>query len=447
MKGHCCKCGGEQELREGPQRVIRHALPWLASPIEIEVPRICTVCESEVGWDTRLLPTDTRDLRVEPAQAPAATEYRNGHIWTRYDSGETLIAALNYPGVVVPGNLPLLLPAQEGSLSHAKVVDRHGKPDLMAAFAGEYLKQHRVIMPKGRLPCTPGEMMPALHLLVVAAELALKAYLIRSRTPTRGHDFRDLYALFRDEHRQEIENRFAGTTLNANLKARGHETVTIESVLGAYGEWNGSTVYNETRYFAEPTTELRKGSKGANLIKATPYPIFLPFAVWTLIETYPYFSGAERLRRQGADVQRGARDQEKGNHGDWGLLPSSVGLVVLRVAQRVAWDDAGAERDDFRRFKDAHPAGYETSWMYGGNTLLFYGAHPDLAQDGETVIDGLECRIWSTGRLGMHARDLYHLADVVEAPDAADRFQWRAVDPEPAAVQSGASVTCPLLAD
>ena len=62
--------------------------------------------------------------------------------------------------------------------------------------------------------------------------------------------------------------------------------------------------------------------------------------------------------------------------------------------------------------------------MYGGNTLLFYGAQPDLNQDGETVIGGLECRVWSTGRLGMHGRDLYRLADALEAPDAPERFQW-----------------------
>ena len=144
-----------------------------------------------------------------------------------------------------------------------------------------------------------------------------------------------------------------------------------------------------------------------------------------MIDTYPFFSGAERLKRRGADVQRDSRDQEDGNHGDWGLVPLSVGLVVLRVAQRIAQDDTGAPRDDFREFKEAHPAGFETSWMYGGNTLLFYGAQPDLIQDGEAVIGGLKCRVWSTGRLGMHARDLYHLADALEAPDAPERFQWK----------------------
>ena len=331
MKGHCCKCGGEQEQRQGQPRVIRHALPRLASPVEIEVPLICAACGYEGGHRYRWLPTNTRDLRVEPVQAQAAAEHRNGHVW-RYEGRS--VASLNYPGALAPGDV--LVPTHEGSLSHAKVVDRHGKPDLMATFAAEYLKQYGTIMPKGRLPWTVSEMMPALHLLVVAAELALKAYLIRSRASSRGHDLRALYRLFRDEHRREIERRFASIIPNINLKALRVETVTVESALAVYGEWDGSTVYNETRYFAEPTTELREDLKGANLSKSTPYPIFLPSAVQTLIDTYPYFSGAERLRRLGADVQYDSRDQEDGNHGDWGLVPWSVGLVVLRVAQRVA---------------------------------------------------------------------------------------------------------------
>ena len=398
--------------------MIRHALPQLASPVEEEIPLICTVCGYEGGHQYRWLPTDARELRV--AQGSTVGGYRNGHIWSH--DGRS-IASLDYPGTLA-GNV--LLPTHEGRLSHAKVVDRHGKPDLMAAFAVEYLKQYRAIMPEGRLPLTVSEMMPALHLLVVAAELALKAYLIRSGASTRGHDLRALYGLFRDEHLCEIESRFASIALNANLKAVGKEIVTVDSTLGSYGEWVGTTVYNETRYFAEPTTELRRDLKGANLSKAIPYPIFLPFAVQTLIDVYPFFSGSERLKRRGADVQRDSRDREEGNHGDWGLVPLSIGLVVLRVAQHVARDDTGAIRGDFRRFKEAHPAGFETSWMYGGNTLLFYSAKPDLAQDGETVIGGLECTVWSTGRLGMHPRDLYQLADALEAPDAPERFQWRA---------------------
>ena len=62
--------------------------------------------------------------------------------------------------------------------------------------------------------------------------------------------------------------------------------------------------------------------------------------------------------------------------------------------------------------------------MYGGNTLLFYRAGEAHPPDGEATIDGLECKVWSTGRLGMHARDLYQLANALEVPDRFPEFQW-----------------------
>ena len=74
----------------------------------------------------------------------------------------------------------MLYPEHEGRLSAGHAIDRYGDPDLMAEFAAEYLKQYWVIVPKGRLPQTVSEMMPALNLLVNAAELAIKSDLIRS---------------------------------------------------------------------------------------------------------------------------------------------------------------------------------------------------------------------------------------------------------------------------
>ena len=62
--------------------------------------------------------------------------------------------------------------------------------------------------------------------------------------------------------------------------------------------------------------------------------------------------------------------------------------------------------------------------MYGGNVLLFYRAGEAHPEDGETVIDGLECKVWHDGKLGMHPRDLYLLADVLEAPGKLHEFQW-----------------------
>ena len=163
--------------------------------------------------------------------------------------------------------------------------------------------------------------------------------------------------------------------------------------------------------------------KGGNLVKDTLYPIFLPTIVQTMLDVYAFFSGAERLERMGADVPHDTRDPGNDQHGDWGLVPSSLGLVVIRVAQHVAWDEHYADRDAFRSFKAAHRPGYSRSWMYGGQSLLFYPAGKDHPEDGETIFDGLECKVWYAGRLGMHARDLYLLADALRACDEFPLFE------------------------
>ena len=47
---------------------------------------------------------------------------------------------------------------------------------------------------------------------------------------------------------------------------------------------------------------LREPSlKGGKLVKNTPYPIFLPVIVQTMLDVYAFFSGAERLKRLGRD--------------------------------------------------------------------------------------------------------------------------------------------------
>ena len=41
----------------------------------------------------------------------------------------------------------------------------------------------------------------------------------------------------------------------------------------------------------------------------------------------------------------------------------------------------------------------------------------EAPEDGETVIDGVECKVWYAGSLGMHPRDLFLLAGVLESPE------------------------------
>ena len=148
----------------------------------------------------------------------------------------------------------------------------------------------------------------------------------------------------------------------------------------------------DTRYYAEPTTTFKPSSNlhGANLVKSqNPYPIFLPEIVAILFDTYRYFSGHERLARLGGDVTYGTRESVKDNHGDWGLVPSSLGLVVLSVPQPAGISAEGDRLDAFNKFLSENSPAYKTNWMYGGATLLFYA-------DGQNdYLDGRRLAQWS----------------------------------------------------
>ena len=176
----------------------------------------------------------------------------------------------------------------------------------------------------------------------------------------------------------------------------------------------------DSRYYAEPTTMFREASglRGASLVKGnTPYPIFLPYVVSSLIDAYRFYSGPERLRRLGADLSERGGDRDSDNHGEWGLVPSSLGLIVVMVLQANGMGFGGEEVRAFTDFKRLNPTSFIVDWMYGGNTLLFYRDDGQGFPDGNRVIDGLECRLWNKGRLGMHERDLHLLADALEGLD------------------------------
>ena len=422
--GRCPRCHEDRVLVRQPRRQVRHALPDLDSPVEVVEPYACAVCGCETKSRIWMVPTDGAPVRPRRLPGAPGVERRTGNVM-RLDV--QLGLSMHYPAVARLGE-DVLFPVHEGSVGGGHAIDRHGDPDLMAEFAGEYLKQYRVIAPKGGLPQRLSELMPALHLLVNATELALKADLIRSEKDSGGHSLVSLYGRLEAGHRGEIERRFAATEPNANLSALGCERPDVESVLRAYGSSFGwSPLYEETRYFAEPTTRVRRPEgKGGNLVKSTPYPIFLPHAVAAMLASYAHFSGAERLKRLGgtvAHVAHGSRDRGNDNHGDWGLVPASLGLLVIRAGQFVATDESGAERTVFRRFVEEHPPGYRSEWMYGGNRLLFYRAAGASPVDGDTKIEGLACRVWSARRLGLHARDLYRLADLLEGGQPIPAFE------------------------
>ena len=202
MKARCDRCSTERELVPNPQRRLLHALPELRSPLEIVDPFTCVNCGSEIHCRVRFVSTDKHFAPTGPPQGEPAAERRSGRV---YNIDGKAAMFLDYPAVSSPLSSPRetaeLFPAHEGKLMGSRnVIDQYGNPDLMTAFSAEYLKQYLAIVPKGRLPRTMTEMMPALHLLVNAAELALKADLIRSNKPSAGHVLRTLYQQLEGGH-------------------------------------------------------------------------------------------------------------------------------------------------------------------------------------------------------------------------------------------------------
>lgn len=200
---------------------------------------------------------------------------------------------------------PVLLPTSKGTVEDGTVVNQYGNPELMADFAEEYLRQFWTIMPIGRLPYSLKEILPALLLLFTATEPALKAFRIRSGTQMTGHSLTDLYQELDPEHRKDIEERFAKSEPILALSALSTDAPTV--VPATY------TMFREA-----------SGLRAANLAKGnTPYPIFLPCVVRSLIDTCRFYSGPERLRRLGADLSEDGDERNSDNHGEWGLIPSS----------------------------------------------------------------------------------------------------------------------------
>lgn len=416
MQGKCHKCG-DQELRVESDTVFRHDIPWLESLLQREVEHACPICGEVVNLRVTLHNVQSQPgvICPRPDTSDNAIEQKRASV-IRSVPGVSNLMELFYPAVFRRGE-NILIPTSEGNVYDLTQVDRHGNPDMMADFAEEYLRQFRILMPTGRLPNYLIEIMPPLLLLFIATELAIKAFLIRSDKSQEGHSLLGLYKRLDCGHRKEIEQRFADSNIKSRLLALGIDAPKVEEILGVYSEtYDGRNVYMNARYYAEPAMR----SKGKIL-----YPIFLPDVVRALIDTYRIYSGHERLRRLGADLQDNFRDSGNDNHGEWGLIPSSLGLVVVVVSQKAGKDAKGEDLRIFNDFKKSYPTGFSIDWMYGGNTLLFYRDNGERFFDGKWVMSGLECRVWSNERLGLHSRDLYLLADALDcAGGDADRFGY-----------------------
>ena len=435
MQGRCPQCG-EQELKKAFTKAFRIGIPWLRSFLKIDTGYSCPICKRTVRNSLQLMDDGGRyrarnlDGGDKPDDKPSI-QYASFHFQGKAPNSRSL--TLNYPSV--PSDVDnSLLPTFEGTIQDGTVIDRFGDPDLMADHSAEYLRQFWVHNPMRRLPSSLTEFLPALLLLNTASELAIKAHLIRSdKQFEKGHSLLELYEELDSHHLQDIEARFNSTEICLQLSAQGSKVPKIREILSFYSQTYGgeSNVHMDSRYYAEPTTlSFKKRSDpwsslhGANLVKGnTPYPIFLPYIVRTIIDTYWSFSGAERLRRLGGDVVEGSKEPGNDNHGEWGLVPFSLGLICLVVSQANGKGMGGEEVESFAKFKEQYSTEVIFDWMYGGNTLLFYRAEDFCVPDGSIKIHGVQYEVWSDKRLGLHTRDLYLLADAMEAErEGENRF-------------------------
>ena len=341
MSRTCQRCGNQQ-LKTVSDKHFRIGIPRLMNFLQRKTKYACTKC-GEVTDDPfgpSFIDGNPPVIHA-PLETPAPVTERTLGSILNFGGSPPRPMHLQFAAAIDSANL-VLYPTSEGNVQDGTSVDRFGEPDLMTEFAEEYLRQFSILMPSARLPTTLKELMPALLLLFAATELALKAYWIRSEKELKpNHSLTDLYAELDHTHKKEIKRRFEKLGNNPALSALGVDNPDITQILTIYSATYGgaSSVHMDARYYPEPTTMFRRSNdlQGANLVKSgTPYPIFLPDLARALIDAYRFFSGSERLRRLGANIQEDSRDSSKGNHGEWGLVPSSLDLLEpILITQRL----------------------------------------------------------------------------------------------------------------
>ena len=256
MIGRCNQCKEQRDLEPLSYETFRLGIPWLASLFQHRVAYACAVCGKQASERIWL---DSTRHKTKPDHSRRTegniVERKYAQIMGHRGPGDRWVS-LQYPGVM-RADEGILYPTFEGNIQDATVIDRHGDPDLMADFGEEYLRQFWTLMPTGRLPGTLKEIMPGLLLLFAAAEIALKAYWIRSeQLLKRDHSLTKLYEQLAVDHKAEVVRRFGELSVNPRLSRMGIKMPSVEHILERYSNTYGmgSGVYVDSRYYAEPTT-------------------------------------------------------------------------------------------------------------------------------------------------------------------------------------------------
>ena len=416
----CSNCGKSEKIAK-LVRLERFAVPQLSNLLKRTIEHVCPECGCKSSTESYY---SLGQSVVEPRIAGNSfADIKQGA--ASLTNWAPSLVAIGYRAVSRTGE-NILFPVDEGEIRDGALRGKYGDPDLMIEFALEYFNQYQITMPKMRLPRRLSEIMPALLLLVVSVELAIKAYFLRSETKNfPHHDLGKLYEELESEHRRCIEQKFLDSTMVQNITKLGVGAPAIKTILKGYSQscYTQRGIYMDAKYYAESTATLPKDSqlRGTSFGAGTPYPIFLPVIAEILISTYEFYSGNVRLKRMGAKIRKDINRNLIG-HRDWKLIPISLGLVVVEVAYKAGKDSKGVDSKAFKDFKRLYPTKFIIDWMRGGGySFLFYeGADADI-RDGKSTVEGLEFQVRRNTGINLHKRDLYLLADAIEASNAGKK--------------------------
>ena len=262
---------GREEPALGPARVYRHELPTLGRVVQTEQVYVCPQCTREVRWEMQYRLVDADINRGNRVPSAGSSKGRNKKIHAQVigESDQKRYTDLQY-SAVWNEDTGHVLPIHEGTIQDGTYIDLEGNAELMAEFAKQYLSGYRSNMPTGGLPTSVVEVMPALHLLLIAAELALKADLIRSNLkPGKRHTLKYLYSRLEGSHREAIDELFAECDPVVRLNAAEMAPPSVVDTMAVYDRSYGgrSNVYLDSRYYAEPGLSMFKSQ--------TPLPSLL----------------------------------------------------------------------------------------------------------------------------------------------------------------------------
>ena len=199
---------------------------------EVQTRYICENCGEDTGSYQFHFYEHPIDLGVQSNQIPL-TKKKQVMLTTSY--GQRKMVSIQYQGIYRTDK-NVIFPMGEGNIQDGSVVDKHGDADLVAEIAKTYLDGYITLMQNKKFPTSLSQIMPAIQLLVIAAELAMKAFVIRAEDEAglRHHSLTGLYDaldLLDGEHKKCIESFFSRTETVSRISDLGDKGPTVMDIL------------------------------------------------------------------------------------------------------------------------------------------------------------------------------------------------------------------------